>query len=63
MLFILVMDVLNSLFVKVDERNLLESLSRHPHGQHVSLYADDVTFSSSQCSRPVANQRDSFEVR
>ena len=33
MLFILVMDVLNSLFVKVEERNLLEPLFGHPHGQ------------------------------
>lgn len=63
MLFILVIDVLNSLFVKAKERNLLEPLSGQPHGQDVSLYADDVAFSISQCSKHVPNQRDSFEVR
>jgi hypothetical protein len=40
MLFILVMDVLNSLFVKVDSDGLLSTLLST--GQRLSLYADDV---------------------
>lgn len=42
MLFILVMDMLNSLFLKAEELGLLEPLSRKPLGQRVSLYADNV---------------------
>jgi len=40
MLFILVMDVLNSLFMKAEEEGLL--LPLHFAGQRLSLYADDV---------------------
>ena len=40
MLFILVMDVLNSLFMKAEEEGLLQPL--HSAGQRLSLYADDV---------------------
>jgi hypothetical protein len=40
MLFILVMDVLNSLFTKSESEGLLRPL--HSTGQHLSLYADDV---------------------
>jgi len=40
MLFILVMDVLNSMFCRVDQEGLLQPL--HSAGQHLSLYADDV---------------------
>ena len=40
MLFILVMDVLNSLFTKAAEEGLLSPL--HSIGQRLSLYADDV---------------------
>ena len=40
MLFILVMDVLNSLFVKADSEGLLAPLMGN--GQRLSLYADDV---------------------
>jgi hypothetical protein len=42
MLFILVMDVLNSLTLKAQERGLLQPLLRHGNGQRISLYADDV---------------------
>jgi hypothetical protein len=42
MLFILIMDVLNSLFVKVGEEGLLQPLSDRISGQRLSLYADDV---------------------
>jgi hypothetical protein len=45
MLFILVMDVLNSLVLKASEQNLLQPLmggSRRQRGQMISLYADDV---------------------
>jgi len=40
MLFILVMDVLNSLFMKAEAEGLL--LPLHSTGQRLSLYADDV---------------------
>jgi len=40
MLFILVMDVLNSLFTKAESEGLLQPL--HSTGQRLSLYADDV---------------------
>ena len=40
MLFILVMDVLNSLFLKAEAEDLL--LPLHSTGQRLSLYADDV---------------------
>jgi hypothetical protein len=42
MLLILVMDVLNSLFLKADELGLLQPLLRHGIVQRVSLYADNV---------------------
>jgi hypothetical protein len=45
MLFILVMDVLNSLVLKASEQNLLQPLmggARRQRGQRISLYADDV---------------------
>lgn len=42
MLFILVMDVLNSLSVKAANEGLLQSLSSRVAGQRLSLYADDV---------------------
>jgi hypothetical protein len=42
MLFILVMDVLNSLFTKAEELGLLQPLTRGNIGQRISLYADDV---------------------
>jgi hypothetical protein len=42
MLFILTMDVLNSLFVKASEEGLLQPLSPRVAGQRLSLYADDV---------------------
>jgi hypothetical protein len=42
MLFILVMDVLNSLFVKAGFEGLLQPLSSRVAGQRLSLYADDV---------------------
>lgn len=42
MLFIIVMDVLNSLFVKASEGGLLQPLSNRTAGQRLSLYADDV---------------------
>ena len=40
MLFILVMDCLNSLFIKAEAEGLL--LPLHSTGQRLSLYADDV---------------------
>lgn len=40
MLFILVMDVLNSIFAKADAEGLLSHL--HSTGQRLSHYADDV---------------------
>ena len=42
MLFILVMDVLNSIIVKAEEDGLLQPLSRRISGQRLSLFADDV---------------------
>jgi hypothetical protein len=42
MLFILVMDVLHSLFLKANELGLLQPLLRQGNGQRVSLYADDA---------------------
>ena len=42
MLFILVMDVLNSLFTKAEELGLLQPFTRGNNGQRISLYADDV---------------------
>jgi hypothetical protein len=42
MLFVLAMDVLNSLFCKAGELGLLQPLAQRNHGQRVSLYADDV---------------------
>jgi hypothetical protein len=42
MLFILVMDVLNSLFSRASDMGLLQPLLRNRNGQRVSLYADDV---------------------
>jgi len=44
MLFILVMDVLNSLFAKAGNEGLLQPLSQRMAGQRVSLYADNVAF-------------------
>ena len=41
-LFILVMDVLNSIIVKGEEGGLLQPLSRRISGQRLSLFADDV---------------------
>lgn len=43
-LFILVMDVLNSLFTKAGELGLLAPLARCNPLQRISLYADDVAF-------------------
>jgi len=40
MLFVLVMDVLNSIFTKAESEGLL--LPLHSTGQRLSLYADDV---------------------
>jgi hypothetical protein len=42
MLFILVMDALDSLILKAQERGLLLPLLRHGNCQRMSLYADDV---------------------
>lgn len=42
MLFILVMDILNSVFNKACEIGLLSPLSCRNPGQQISLYADDV---------------------
>lgn len=42
MLFILVMDVLNSCFVKTTEVGLLQPLSHCNPSQRISIYADDV---------------------
>jgi hypothetical protein len=42
MLFIIVMDVLNSLIAKASEQGLLQPLLRRGNGQRISLYADDV---------------------
>jgi hypothetical protein len=42
MLFIIVMDVLNSLILKAHDLGLLQPLLRHGRGQRISLYADDV---------------------
>jgi hypothetical protein len=43
MLFVLAMDVLNSLFCKGGELGLLQPMAQRNHGQRVSLYVDDVT--------------------
>jgi hypothetical protein len=50
MLFILVMDVLNSIFVKAGDLELLQPLPRRIPTQRISLYADDVAL----FIRPVA---------
>jgi hypothetical protein len=42
MLFILMMDVLNSLFSKAGDLELLQPLSRGSPSQRIPLYADDV---------------------
>jgi hypothetical protein len=42
MLFIIVMDVLNSLILKAQDLGLLHPLLWRGRGQHISLYADDV---------------------
>jgi hypothetical protein len=42
MLFIMVMDVLNSMVCKAVEMGYLQLLLRRGHGQRISLYADDV---------------------
>jgi hypothetical protein len=42
MLFIMVMDVLNSLVSKASERGLLQPILRRGNGQRLSLYVDDV---------------------
>jgi hypothetical protein len=41
-MFILVMDVLNSIISKASERGLLQPILRRDSGQRVSIYADDV---------------------
>ena len=52
MLFILVMDVLNSLFIKAESLGLLQPLTRGSAGQRISLYVDDVAL----FIRPVENE-------
>ena len=42
MLFIIVMDVFNSLVVKAGNEGLLQPLSGRVPSQRLSLYADDV---------------------
>jgi hypothetical protein len=42
MLFIMVMDVLNSMVCKAVEMGYLQPLLRRGHGQRISLYVDDV---------------------
>jgi hypothetical protein len=42
LLFILVMDVLNSLFIKANECGLLQALAGRNINQRVSMFADDV---------------------
>lgn len=42
MLFLLVMDALNSLFLKASETGLLQPLAHRHASQRISLYADDV---------------------
>jgi hypothetical protein len=42
MLFILIMNVLNSLFLKAGEMELLQPLANRRQDQWISLYADDV---------------------
>ena len=42
MLFILIMDVLNALFLMADEEGLLHPLANRDIGHRLSMYADDV---------------------
>jgi hypothetical protein len=42
MLFIMAMDVLNSMVCKAVEMGYLQPLLRRGHGQRISLYPDDV---------------------
>jgi hypothetical protein len=42
MLFIIVMDVLNSLIVKDSKQGLLQPLLRRGNDQRISLYTDNV---------------------
>ncbi|GJM86847.1 hypothetical protein PR202_ga02745 [Eleusine coracana subsp. coracana] len=52
MLFIIVMDVLNSLFMKAGEVGLLRPLSARATNHRISLYADDVAL----FTKPVENE-------
>jgi hypothetical protein len=49
MLFILVMDVLNSLVMKAIEQGLLQPLLRRGGAKRISLYADDVVLYLKPC--------------
>jgi hypothetical protein len=49
MLFILVMDVLNSLIMKALEQGLMQPLLRRGSGQRVSLYTVDVVLFMQLC--------------
>jgi hypothetical protein len=44
MLFVMVMDVLNSLFRAAESRGLLQSLEEAGVRNRLSIYADDVVF-------------------
>ena len=60
MLFILVMDVLNSLFIKADAEGLLSPL--HSNGQRLSLYADDVALFISSNGEDLQLTKDILQI-
>jgi len=62
MLFILVMDVLNSLFVKAASEGLLQLLSPRVAGQRLSLYADDVAIFIKPIEEELLVTRDILKV-
>ena len=60
MLFILVMDVLNSLFIKADAEGLLSPL--HYTGQRLSLYAGDVALFISSNGEDLQLTKDILQI-
>jgi len=60
--FFLVMDVLNSLFVKAGNEGLLQPLSPRVSGQRLSLYADDVALFIKPLEEELQITRDILKV-
>lgn len=62
MLFILVMDVLNSLVMKACEEGLLQPILTRRGGQRISLYADDVMLFLQPCLNDLALLKEILRV-